>query len=245
MDIQNSVALVTGANRGLGKSYVEALLAAGAAKVYAAARDPKSVSFDDDRVVPVALDITQADQVRAAAETCSDVTLLINNAGIMHACAVLEDHAEETLRAEMEVNVFGTLRMTQAFARVLGRNGGGALVNVLSVTAWVVFPHNATYAATKHATRALTDATRHQLKAQGTQVVAVFSGYIDTDMAAGVTLPKVTPLQVAERTLAAVRDGQDQAYADERTEETYAASRNDPDAFRARVQQLYDDSQKK
>ena len=192
MEIQNSVALVTGANRGLGRSYVEALLTAGAAKVYAAARDAE-VGLLRRRSRRSLSSSTSPSPIRSAppTETCSDVTILINNAGIMHSSARCSRiSAEETLRAEMEVNVFGTLRMTQAFAPVLGKNGGGALVNVLSVTAWVVFPHNATYAATKHATRALTDATRHQLKAQGTQVVAVFAGYIDTDMAAGVTLPE-------------------------------------------------------
>ena len=242
MDIENCTALVTGANRGLGKSYVEALLAAGAGKVYAGARDLRSVKAYDPRVVPVELDITQGKQVDAAAQVCPDVTLLVNNAGIMNECAMLAEGAEAELRAELEVNVFGTLRMVRAFAPVLGRNGGGAIVNVLSVTSWVIYPHNATYGASKHAARALTDAIRIQLKAQGTQVVGVFSGYIDTDMAASVNRPKVAPMQVAERTLAGIREGQNQVYADERTEETWNAVRTDPAGLHARVQQMWDES---
>jgi NAD(P)-dependent dehydrogenase (short-subunit alcohol dehydrogenase family) len=240
MQIEHSIALVTGANRGLGKAYVEALLAAGAAVVYAASRELQAVTIDDPRVVPVRLDITNDEQVRAATKTCRDVTLLVNNAGIMKSSAILADGAELALRAEMEVNVFGTLRMLRAFAPVLAANGGGAIANVLSVASWVAYPHNATYGASKHAALALTDAVRYPLKGKGIQVIGVFSGYIDTDMAAGVTLPKVSPRQVAERTLAAIREGRPQAYADERTEATRDAVRTDPEALHARIQALWD-----
>ena len=243
MKIEKCVALVTGANRGLGKTFVEALLAAGAAKVYAGARDPKSVKVTDDRIVPVKLDITLTDQVDAAAKACPDVNLLINNAGILKNSPILAEGSEATLRDEMEVNVFGTLRMMRAFAPVLEKNGGGAIANILSVASWIAFPHNATYGATKHAALALTDAARFQLKAQGTQVIGVFSGYIDTDMAGGVDLPKVSPLQVAERTLAGVREGKNQVYADQKTEDTWKASRTDPEELHARVQQMWDASQ--
>lgn len=243
MNIDNSVALVTGANRGLGKAFVEALLAAGAAKVYAGARDPRSVAGTDHRVVPVRLDIVQHDQVSAAAEACHGVNLLVNNAGIMLGSSMLAKNSEAALREELEVNVFGTLNMVRAFAPVLARNSGGAIANILSVASWIGFPRNATYAASKHAALALTDAVRFQLKAQGTQVVSVFSGYIDTDMAAGVELPKVSARQVAEQTLAAIRDGRDQAFADELTEETGKAIRTDPEGFRARIQQMWDDGE--
>lgn len=240
MDIENRVALVTGANRGLGKSLVEALLTAGAAKVYAAARDPKSIIVVDKRVVPIRLDITQDDQANAAAGACSDVELLINNAGIMHGSPMLAEGAEAALRAEMEVNVFGTLRMTRLFAPVLAKNGGGAIANILSVASWIAFPHNATYGVTKHAALALTNALRFQLKASGTQVLGLFAGYIDTDMAADVDLPKVSPRHVAERILAGIREGRDEAFADTRTEETSQAVRTDPDGVRARMQQMWD-----
>src|SRR5580704_929656 len=202
MNIENSVALVTGANRGLGKAYTDALLAAGAAKVFAGARDPSSVAISDPRLVPVKLDVTQDADVNAAAARCADVNLLINNAGIMLASPMLAGDSEAALRAEMEVNVFGMLRMVRAFAPVLARNSGGAIANMLSAVSWFVYPFNATYCASKHAALALTEGVRMQLKSQGTQVVAVFAGFIDTDMATGFDRERTQPRQVAERTLA-------------------------------------------
>lgn len=242
MNIDKCVALVTGANRGLGKSFVEALLAAGAAKVYAGARDPRSVRFADGRVVAVELDITRQVQVDAAAQACPDVDLLINNAGIMKESPVLADGSEAALRAEIEVNVFGTLRMVRTFAPVLARSGESAVVNILSVTSLVAYPFNATYAASKHAALALTDGMRVQLKGQGTQVVAVFAGYIDTDMAASVDRPKTPPLQIAERTLVGVRQGHNQVCADERATDTWNSTRTDPADLHAALQQYWDDS---
>ena len=241
MEIKNCVALVTGANRGLGKAYTEALLKAGAAKVYAGARDPASIQKPYDRLVPLALDVTQEDHVRAAAKRCSDVTLLINNAGVMKGSPMLAEGSEAAFRAEMEVNVFGILRMVRAFAPILANNGGGAIVNMLSVVSWYVYPFNATYGASKHAALALTDAVRLQLKAQGTQVVAVHAGFIDTDMAAGFDSAKTSPRQVAERTLDGIREGQDHVYADARAEEIWLAVRSDPAQLRARMQSLWDE----
>jgi NAD(P)-dependent dehydrogenase (short-subunit alcohol dehydrogenase family) len=242
MKIENCVALVTGANRGLGKSFVQVLLAAGAAKVYAGARNPRSVIVTDNRIVPVKLDITQEEQVSAAAQACPDVDLLINNAGIMRESPVLAASSEAALKAEMEVNVFGTLRMMRALAPVPARSGGSAIANILSVTSLIAYPFNATYAASKHAALALTDGARVQLKAQGTQVVAVFAGYIDTDMAASVDRPKTSPEQVAERTLAGIRENQTQVYADERAAEAWKATRTDPAQLHALMQQYWDAS---
>src|ERR1700722_13970700 len=138
MNIESSIALVTGANRGLGKAYTDALLAAGAAKVYGGARDASSVAITDNRLIPVKLDVTQDKDVQAATAACADVNLLINNAGIMLASPMLAEDSEAALRAEMEVNVFGMLRMVRAFAPVLARNGGGAIANMLSVVSWFV-----------------------------------------------------------------------------------------------------------
>jgi NAD(P)-dependent dehydrogenase (short-subunit alcohol dehydrogenase family) len=185
MNIENSIALVTGANRGLGKAYTEALLVAGAAKIYAGARDPASIAITDKRLVPVKLDVTQDSDVHPAAASCADVNLLINNAGIMLASPILAEDSESALGAEMEVNVFGMLRMVRAFAPVLAKNGGGAIANMLSVVSWFVFPFNPTYCASKRAALALTEGIRIQMKSQGTLVVAVLVGFIDTDMAAG------------------------------------------------------------
>jgi NAD(P)-dependent dehydrogenase (short-subunit alcohol dehydrogenase family) len=239
MEITNSVALVTGANRGLGKAYTDALLAAGAAKVYAGARRPSSIA--DPRVVPVQLDVTQPEDVNAAAETCADINLLINNAGIMLAKPMLAADSEAAFRAELEVNVFGVLRMVRAFAPVLAKNGGGAIANMLSVVSWFVYPYNATYCASKHAALALTDGVRIQLKTQGTQVVAVYAGFIETDMAASVDSPKVSPQQVAERTLAGIRSGQDHVHADESSERIWQAMKTDPAALHAQMQQQWDE----
>jgi NAD(P)-dependent dehydrogenase (short-subunit alcohol dehydrogenase family) len=240
MNIENSIALVTGANRGLGKAYCEALLSAGAAKVYAGARDPRSVIVTDKRIVPLKLDVTQERQVDAAAEACPDVDLLINNAGVMKRSPMLAEGSEAAFRAEMEVNVFGMLRMVRAFAPVLARNGGGAIANMLSVVSWYVFPFNGTYCASKHAALALTDAVRIELKSQGTQVVGVYAGFIDTDMAASFDGPKTSPFQVADRTLAAIREHQDNVHTDARAEEVWKSATTEPAQLHARMQQAWD-----
>jgi NAD(P)-dependent dehydrogenase (short-subunit alcohol dehydrogenase family) len=241
MNIENSIALVTGANRGLGKAYTGALLAAGAAKVYAGARDPASIAITDERLVPIKLDVTQDADVNAAAMACSDVNLLINNAGIMLASPMLAGGSDAALRAEMGVNVFGVLRMVRAFAPVLARNGGGAIANMLSVVSWFVYPFDATYCASKHAALALTEGVRIQLRVQGTQVVAVYAGFIDTDMAAGFDREKTPPRQVAERTLAGIRDGLNDVHADERSEAIWQAVRTDPAQLHAQMQKEWDE----
>jgi len=181
MDVAGKKALVTGANRGLGRAFAEALLKAGASTVYAA-RNPSMVS--DPRLTAVRLDVTSSRDVAAAAKTCGDVDILINNAGVMLTTSVLAENSEDALRREMEVNVFGALAMAKAFAPVLEHNGGGVIVNMLSVVSWYVYPFNATYCASKYAALAVTDGLRIQLKAQGTHVIGVYAGFIDTEMAA-------------------------------------------------------------
>jgi NAD(P)-dependent dehydrogenase (short-subunit alcohol dehydrogenase family) len=240
MEIKNSVALVTGANRGLGKAFTEALLKAGAARVYAGARQAGSIPLGDSRIVPVFLDVTQENSVLAAAKNCPDVTLLINNAGIMKGSPMLAEGSEAAFRDEMEVNVFGVLRMVRAFAPVLAKNGGGAIANMLSVVSWYVYPFNGTYCASKHAALALTDAVRIELKAQGTQVVGVYAGFIDTDMAAGIDRPKTSPQQVAERTLQGVVAGADHVHADTRAEELWRELKTDQGQIAQRSQELWD-----
>jgi len=238
MDIEGRVVLVTGANRGLGKAYADAFAAAGAAKVYAAARDGSRIT--DPTLVPIDLDVTRAEQVEAAAARCGDVDILINNAGVMHSSPMLAEGSEAAMRHEMEVNVFGTLATIRAFAPVLARNGGGVIVNVLSVVSWFTVPFNATYCASKHAALAVTDGARIELKAQGTRVIAVHAGYIDTDMASAIGEPKTSPQQVVERTLAAIRGGDDLVLADERAKQVWQALRTDPLGFAQGMQKLWD-----
>ena len=243
MDIKGSVALVTGANRGLGKSFVDALLAQGVGKVYAATRtlsqtDP--AHGNDPRVIPVKLDVTSAEDVRAIASRCADLTLLVNNAGAMLATPMLKDGSDDALRREMEVNVYGMLATTRAFAPILAKNGGGAIVNMLSVVSWFTVAFNATYCAPKHAALVVSDASRIELKRQGTQVVGVYAGFIDTEMAAGIDRPKTQPRQVADRALEGVVKRKDHVLADERAEETWRTSREHPTQLAALQQHAWD-----
>lgn len=238
MKSEGSVVLVTGANRGLGKTFAEGFIEAGAAKVYAAARDPATVA--DPRVTPIRLDVTEPRDVAAAAAQCPDVNILVNNAGVMLLSSMLAAGSEEAMRREMEVNVFGTLRMIRAFAPVLARNGGGVIANMLSVVSWFVYPFNATYCASKHAALAVTEGARIELRAQGTRVIGIHAGFVDTDMAAYIPGPKTPARQVVERALEAIRLGREQVLADARAEETWQASRVDPAALATRMQQAWD-----
>ena len=154
MDIRNAVVLVTGANRGLGHALVEAFRKAGAKKVYAAARDPASVKAEG--VVPIALDVSSPDSIAVAARTCCDVNVLVNNAGITQRGQLFSEDGEQRAREEMDVNVYGPWRMTRAFAATLEANGGGAVVNVLSVLSWISMPATATYCISKAAAWSLT-----------------------------------------------------------------------------------------
>jgi NAD(P)-dependent dehydrogenase (short-subunit alcohol dehydrogenase family) len=211
--IKDSVALVTGANRGLGLAFTQALLAGGVRKVYAAARDPASVK--QAGVVPVRLDVTNAEQVAAAAAELGDVTLVINNAGIIRGSGFLGENGVEAVRAELETNFFGPVHVSRAFAPILARNGGGAIVNVLSALSWVAFPGSSTYSASKAAAWSFSNGLRNELRGQGTQVLALHVGYMDTDMVRDVAAPKSKPEDVARQTLDALEAGQSEILADE------------------------------
>lgn len=214
MKIQNAVAFVTGANRGLGAAFATALLAGGARKVYAAARDPGSVALPG--ATPIRLDVTNADEIAAAARDCGDVTLLINNAGVLRGGeGFLASGGLEAARAEMETNYFGPLGVSNAFAPTLARNGGGAIVNVLSVLSWVTFPRVAGYSASKAAAWSLTNGLRNELRGQGTQVLGLHVGYMDTDMARNVEGPKSRPEDVVGQVLEALEAGGEEVLADE------------------------------
>jgi len=214
MNIEGTVALVTGANRGIGEAFVDALLARGALKVYAAARNPQSVASTDPRVAAVALDVTDHAQVVALAGQAADVQLVINNAGISGAGTPLSADLD-VARAELEVNYLGLAAVTQAFAPVLAANGGGAYVNILSVASWVGNPPLGTYSASKAAAWNFTNAARIELKGQGTRVVGVHVGYVDTDLTAGLDAPKIARAEVAAAALDALAAGAPEALVDD------------------------------
>lgn len=213
MKIQGSTALVTGANRGIGAALVRALQQAGAKTIYAAARSPDSVTLDG--VVPLRLDVTRQGDIDAAAAQARDVDLVINNAGILLPSAALGPDAERAFLDQVEVNVLGPVRVTRAFAPVLKANGGGAVVNIHSALSWLTMGTSAAYSASKAAAWAFTNGIRQELRAQGTNVLGVHFGYVDTDMTQGVSAPKSSPDEIAAQILAAVERGDAELLADD------------------------------
>ena len=221
MKIKDSVVLVTGANRGLGLEFARQALALGARKVYAAARDPSKVTLPG--VVPVKLDVTRPEDAAELATRCPDVTLLINNAGIARTGGVLAADAATVLREQLETNVFGLLHMSRAFAPVLARNGGGAILNLLTILSWINTPLLGAYGVSKSAAWALTNSLRIELQAQGTQVVGFHGGFIDTDLVRGLDVPKATPVDVVAQSYAAIEAGELEVRVDEGTRQVKAA----------------------
>ena len=240
MNIAGARVLVTGANRGLGKAFVEELLKRGVAVVYAAARNPETVDVDDNRVIPIGLDITNPDDVRDAVSRCADVTVLINNAGAMLRSPLLAATDVSAARSEMETNYFGTLAMCRAFAPILAKNGGGAIVNMLSVASWLASPFNGSYAASKSAQWALTNAIRTELRATGTLVVGVHAGWIDTDMATNVPESKISAGDVAAQTIDAVERGHEEVLTDDATRQVKASLPTDQSSLYPELQQRWD-----
>jgi len=229
MQIQNAVALVTGANRGLGLAFARALMGRGARKVYAAVRDPSKVTLPG--VVPIKLDVTSADDIATAAAQCDDVNLLINNAGIADTGGFLDEGAEERMRRLMETNVFGVWRTSRAFAPTLARHGGGAIVNVLSVASWISNPLLATYAMSKSAAWSLTNGLRHELRDQATQVLGMHAGFIDTDLTKGLDAPKSSPDWVVAQTLDALERGAYEVAVDDISRAVHAGLSADPAVY--------------
>jgi NAD(P)-dependent dehydrogenase (short-subunit alcohol dehydrogenase family) len=224
--IEGARVLVTGAGRGLGRVFVASLLARGADTVYAGVRD--AAANVTSGAVPIKLDITSPDDVTGAVARCADINILINNGGIMRFAPLLAAPDMTDAHAEMETNYFGTLRMCRAFAPVLAANGGGALVNVLSIVSWFANPQNSSYCASKSAAWSLTNAARIELRRQGTLVTGVFAGVIDTEMGAAFAgLPKVSPQRVVDQALDGIEAGAEEVLCDERTRSVKAALPHD------------------
>jgi NAD(P)-dependent dehydrogenase (short-subunit alcohol dehydrogenase family) len=240
MQINGSVALVTGAGRGLGRVFARELVSRGAAKVYGAARNPAEVT--EPGVIPVALDITDPERVAEVAAQCADVSVLVNNAGVMKASPFIGAPSLDAARLEMETNYFGTLAMCRAFAPVLAARGGGAIVNMLSVTSFYTYPLDPSYSASKAAELSLTNGIRMELSGQRTLVVAVHASFIDTDMSAGIDLPKDSPESVARQTFDAVEAGEIEVLADERTRFVKASLPRDHELIYAPLQKDYFDA---
>jgi NAD(P)-dependent dehydrogenase (short-subunit alcohol dehydrogenase family) len=214
MKLQDAIVIITGANRGIGFSFAEAALARGARKVYAGARDPTSITTPG--LIPLRLDVTSDEDVANAARICGDATLVVNNAGIAYSGGILNPEANEAARAQFETNIFGIIRMTQAFAPVLARNGGGAFLNVLSAASWINSGAMTAYAVSKAAAWSLTNGLRNELRQQKTQVLGLHVGFVDTGLARGLDVLKVSPQSVAAAAFDALEAGASEVLADER-----------------------------
>jgi NAD(P)-dependent dehydrogenase (short-subunit alcohol dehydrogenase family) len=208
--IKNTVALVTGGNRGLGKALVEELYARGASKVYATARDPRTVAYPE--AVPLALEVTDPASVAAAAAQAQDVTILVNNAGVLISAAFLDSPLDD-VRREFETNFYGPLLVTRAFAPIIERNGGGHILNVHSVLSWIGLAGS--YSASKAALWSQTNSVRLDLRPRGIAVTGLHVGYVDTDMVASVDAPKSRPRDVAALALDGIEAGAHEVLADD------------------------------
>ena len=231
MDITQATAFVTGANRGVGKVFVASLLERGVRKVYAAARDPGSLNglLEDDRVVPVALDVTDAEQIQHAAAIATDVTLLINNAGALSFGGALEVE-QEAIARDMAVNYTGLHSMTRAFSAVIEANGGGTVVNMLSLLSFLAAPGFSAYNASKAAAWSMSMSLRPYLSQRNIKVLNAFPGGIDTEMLAGVDGPKDRPEIVVADVLNAVTEDLEDVYPGA-AQDAFDAWRADPKAM--------------
>nr|WP_201471057.1 SDR family oxidoreductase [Microbacterium hydrocarbonoxydans] len=209
--LSGSVVLVTGANGGIGTHFVHQALARGAAKVYASARSPRE--WDDERIVPLALDVTDPASIAAAVAAAPDVTVLINNAGASPSTPGILSHSDDEIRANVEINFLGPLFLARAFAPILSANAGSAIIDIHSGLSWYAVA--GIYSATKAALWSATNSLRIELAPAGVHVVGVHVGYVDTAMAAGVTDPKLDPAVLVTKVLDATEAGEYEVLADD------------------------------
>ena len=240
--INGKIALVTGANRGIGRSFVLELLNAGATKVYATARRTETlddlVADGNGKVVAVQLDVTDKARITELAASSKDVELLINNAGIALFQGIVSAPDDKAARSEMETNYFGVFEMTRAFAPILKSNGGGVIVNISSIAGHVNFPALGSYSASKAAVHSLTQSIRAELAAQETHVLGVYPGPVDTDMASQLPMDKTAPEDVAKSILEALEAGMEDIYPDPASENMHSAFLSDPKALEKEAGQM-------
>lgn len=234
MEIKGAVILLTGANGGIGRALAEVLLAAGAARIYAGARDPAQlddmVTAADGRIIPLTLDVTRDGDVEAAAKTAADVTILINNAGVNFNTRLIAEPTMANAEHEVTVNYLGTLRVTRAFAPVLKANGGGCIVNMVSILARVNLPTMGSLCASKAALLSMTQGVRAELAGQGTRVIGVLPGAVETRLTAHLDIPKMTPQACAEAVVAAIEADEEDVYPGDMARGVLAGLGSDPKA---------------
>jgi NAD(P)-dependent dehydrogenase (short-subunit alcohol dehydrogenase family) len=246
--IEGSVALVTGANRGIGKAIAERLLERGSTKVYAGARNPDSIANlkekYGERVVPLRLDVTNVAEIAEAVSKADDLQLLFNNAGVAQGQDLASSKILDQARSEMEVNYFGPLNLLKQFAPTLKKNGGGSVVNVSSVGGLTNFPFYPTYSASKAAIHSLTQGARMLLGAEGIKVSGVYPGPVDTDMARGIDLEKATPQDVADAILNGVEQGEDDIFPDPFAEQFARQYQSSPKASEKQIASMLGEPEK-
>jgi len=218
MTIQDSVVFVTGANRGLGLAFAQEALRRGARKVYADVRNPTEANTPG--IVQVKLDVTNPASIAATAAQCGDTTVLINNAGIARlTSSTLDSTMIDVTREIFETNFYGTIFVSQVFAPILAKNGGGAVINMLSDAVWLARPMLAAYSASKSAAWSFTNALRTELRTQKTFVLGLHVGFMDTDMTKGFEMKKTHPRQVAEAGLTGIETNKEEVLVDDFTRE--------------------------
>ncbi|WP_426419743.1 SDR family NAD(P)-dependent oxidoreductase [Bradyrhizobium genosp. A] len=241
MKIQGSVVLVTGANGGIGRAFVQELLKRGASKIYLGARNRAAVqdlAAESDKLVTRDLDVSNPEHLAMAAETMSDINLLINNAGVAAFTGALSTQDTSSARKEMEVNYFGMLALSQALRATAAFQPGGAIVNMLSILSHVTLPVAGTYSASKAAALALTRTLRAELKIRGVQVLGVMPVQVDTAMGAPLPEPKLTPQEVVSDTLDALEAGQDEVFPGALSRGAAQAFKQDPAGMQAHMASL-------
>lgn len=234
MQLADATLLITGANRGLGLAFAREALSRGARKVYAAVRDPSSVRLPG--VIPLRLDVTNPQDIADAALNCSDLTLLINNAGIASIGGFLADESIDSAQKHLDTNLFGPMRLARAFAPVLAANGGGGILNVLSIASWINSPMLGVYGMSKSAAWAMTNGMRIELSAQNTQVLALHVGFIDTDLTRGLDVKKSAPEAVVRSAFDALEANQKEVLADEATRLVHAGLSAQPAVYLQEVE---------